>query len=254
MAVDIDQCVAEILEVGHCILPGHLPRTGIDECRGAFLPLVSEVASRIPDGNRGPRRWAIGLPFAPPLYQTAFFNDDTIIQIVSSILGEDMSISYYGTDTPIGGSEYQKVHSDMPTLFPEEPAHRHPPSLLSVRFSLVDMTPENGPFEVAERTQHLSKAEADEIVDSGQLQLNPLMMKAGDVMITDPRALHRGTPNRTDIPRPFIAIVHNRHWYYTETDNRLEANEHTPHLMESFYQTLSPREQKLLRRGLRTPD
>ena len=248
MAIDIDKCVAEVLEQGHCILPGHFPRPAIDECHRAFLPLLADVASRIPAGNRGPARWAIGLPFAPGFYHSAFFNDDTVIGIVSSILGEDMCITYYGTDTPTKGSEHQRVHSDMPTLFPEEPAHRHPPSLISVRFSLVDMTPENGPFEVAERTQHLSHEEAEERINSGKVALEPLSLKAGDVLITDPRALHRGTPNRTDAARPFIVIVHNRHWYYTDNDERLEANEDTPVMLESFYETLSPREKKLLRR------
>ena len=253
MSFDVDKCVAEVLEIGHCILPGHFPKPAIEECHQAFLPLLNDVAARIPDGNCGPRRWAIGLPFAPPFYQSAFFSDDTVIQIVNTILGENICITYYGTDTPMKGSQHQRVHSDMPTLFPEEPAHRHPPSLLSVRFSLVDMTPENGPFEVAEGTHHLSKAEAEERIDSGRLSLEPLFLKAGDVLITDPRTLHRGSPNRTDAPRPFIVIVHNRHWYYIEHDERLESNKGTPLLMDSFYQTLSLREKDLLRRVRRTP-
>ena len=103
MPIDIDECVAEILDIGHCILPDHFPRTALEECRQAFQPLLENVATRVPDGNRGPNRWAIGLPFAPPFYHSAFFNDDMVIEIVSRILGEDMHISYYGTDTPIQG-------------------------------------------------------------------------------------------------------------------------------------------------------
>ncbi len=250
--VNIDTCVAEILDIGHCILPGHFPRPAVEACHQAFLPLLRDVAARIPEGNRGPKRWAIGLPFGPPLYHSVFFDDDTVTQIVGRILGENMYVSYYGTDTPIRGSEHQKVHADLPLLFPEEPDHRNPPSLLSVRFTLVDVTPENGPFEVAERTQHLPRAETVEKVNSGQIPLKPVLLEAGDVMITDPRTLHRGTPNRTEAPRPFMVIVHNRHWYYTESHGRLEANENTPMLTESFYQTLSPREKDLLRRVRRT--
>ena len=117
MKIDIDKCVEEILDVGHCILRGHFPRKEIEECRKAFLPLLEEVAARIPEGNRGPKRWAIGLPFAPPLYHSAFFNDDTVIQITTRILGEDMHICYYGTDTPTKGSQYQKFHADVPLIF-----------------------------------------------------------------------------------------------------------------------------------------
>ena len=168
MPIDIDECVAEILDIGHCVLPDRFPRTALEECRQAFQPLLEDIAARIPEGNRGPNRWAIGLPFAPPFYHSAFFNDDTVIEIVSRVLGEDMHISYYGTDTPIQGSEYQHVHADLPFLFKEDPAHRHPPALLSVRFTFVDMTPENGPFEVAERTQHLPRTETLERGQCGQ--------------------------------------------------------------------------------------
>ena len=251
MPINIDECVAEVLDTGHCVLRSHFPRAALEECCQAFQTLLEDVAARIPDGNRGPNRWAIGLPFAPPFYHSAFFNDDTVIEIVSRILGEDMHISYYGTDTPRQGSEYQRVHADLPFLFKEEPAHRHPPALLSVRFTFVDMTPENGPFEVAERTQHLPRIETLERANAGKIPLKSLLLKAGDVLITDPRTVHRGTPNLTDIPRPFAVIVHNRHWYNISRE-RLEANEDTPMLTESFYQTLSQREQDLLRKVPRT--
>ena len=252
MPLDIDECVAEILDIGHCILPDHFPRTALEECRRAFQPLLEDVAARIPEGNRGPNRWAIGLPFAPPFYHSAFFNDDAVIEIISRILGEDMHISYYGTDTPISGSEYQHVHADLPFLFNEEPAHRHPPALLSVRFTFADMTLANGPFEVAERTQHLPRIETLERANAGKIPLKPLLLKAGDVVISDPRTVHRGTPNRTDTPRPFAVIVHNRHWYNISRE-RLEANEDMPMLTESFYRTLSQREQELLRKVPRIP-
>ena len=61
MNIDIDQCVKDILDIGHCILPNHFPRPAIEECRRAFLPLLDQVAQRDPEGIRGPNRWAIGL-------------------------------------------------------------------------------------------------------------------------------------------------------------------------------------------------
>ena len=254
MSIDIDQCAEEILDLGHCILRDHFPRPEIEACRQGFLPLLEEVSARVPEGNRGPKRWAIGLPFARPFYHSALFNDDTVNRIVSRILGEDMHICYYGTDTPIKGSEYQRVHADIPFLFPEDPDHPYPPSTLSVRFTFGDMTMENGPFEVAPRTQHLPRKETLVKAESGQIPLEPLLLAAGDVMISDARSVHRGTPNRTDEPRPFAVIVYNRHWYDTKGHERtLEANEDTPMMKESFYQTLSEREQQLLRRVHRTP-
>jgi hypothetical protein len=39
-------------------------------------------------------------------------------------------------------------------------------------------------------------------------------MELGDVMVRDVRALHRGTPNRTDQPRPMVVIGYSRSWYF----------------------------------------
>ena len=89
-------------------------------------------------------------------------------------------------------------------------------------------------------------------IQAGEIELAPLLLSAGDVLISDPRTLHRGTANRTDAPRPFAVIVYNRDWYHLDGELRLEANEDTPMLLESFYQTLPATEQKLLRRVPRT--
>jgi hypothetical protein len=49
---------------------------------------------------------------------------------------------------------------------------------------------------------------------SGEIKLEKLMMKTGDLMIRDVRAIHRGTPNRTDEPRPMCVIGYSRRWLF----------------------------------------
>ena len=44
MPIDIDECVAEILDIGHCILPDHFPRTALEECRQAFEPYYCKMS------------------------------------------------------------------------------------------------------------------------------------------------------------------------------------------------------------------
>lgn len=251
--VDVKQCVQEILDVGHCILRNQYPVDLIEACRKAYLPLLADVAKRIPEGNRGSHRWAIGLPFAPPFYHSVFFTDDIVNEIVGRILGKDMHISCYGTDTPCKGSVHQAFHADLPLLFPEQPDYCHPPLLLSVRFTFGRMTLENGPFEVVAGTQNLPRELTLSKAESGELDSQCLELAAGDVLITDPRAVHRGTPNLTDEPRPFAVIVYNRRNYFSDGhERRLEANEDRPILTESFYQSLSKQEKYLLRRVRRT--
>ncbi len=44
--------------------------------------------------------------------------------------------------------------------------------------------------------------------------IEPILFKLGDVMIRDVRTLHRGTPNRTDEPRPMVLIGYSCSWLH----------------------------------------
>jgi hypothetical protein len=56
-------------------------------------------------------------------------------------------------------------------------------------------------------------------------------MVPGDMMIRTPLALHRGTPNRTDMPRPMVVLGYVMHWLHTpkvELRLRRQAGERLP--------------------------
>jgi hypothetical protein len=40
-----------------------------------------------------------------------------------------------------------------------------------------------------------------------------LTMPRGSFLVRDPRMWHRGTPNRSDEPRPMLSIAYGRPWY-----------------------------------------
>jgi ectoine hydroxylase-related dioxygenase (phytanoyl-CoA dioxygenase family) len=101
------------------------------------------------------------------------------------------------------------------------------------------MTLENGPFEVVRGTHMISKASGLQRMESGEIKLEPVLMQVGDVMIRDVRGLHRGTPNRTEIPRPMVVIGYSRRWLY-----RPEVCIHIP---RASFDTLSERARHLLR-------
>ena len=76
-------------------------------------------------------------------------------------------------------------------------------------------------------------------IESGETKIEPLLMKAGDVMIRDVRGLHRGTPNKTNVPRPMCVIGYSRRWLFRpEVSIRIPRN---------AWQTLSPRARQMLR-------
>ena len=212
MSTDIEASAREVRNVGFTTLPGHLPRTLMEECNNAFAPILSKHMDEIDNHpNRGPRRHYIPLPLVPPFYDSRIFADDIIVAIVAKLLGEDMAIAQYATDTPLSHSVYQAVHADVGDLFPEEPTP-YPPALIAVNFPFVDVTPQRGPFEVARGTHLLPKEEALAKINAGDIALEPLFMQAGDVLIRDPRCLHRGSPNRSETPRVVAVIGCQRAW------------------------------------------
>ena len=108
-----------------------------------------------------------------------------------------------------------------------------------MNFPLCDVTLENGPLEWVRGTHRLSRAESLAKLASGELRMEALTMQLGDVVIRDVRHLHRGTPNRTGIPRPMVVIGYSRGWLL-----RPEVSIRVP---RSVHAGLSVRARSLLR-------
>ena len=106
--------------------------------------------------NRGPARYYVTLPFAAPFADPLVFEDEDVLAVVQRLVGDDAQLHQLATDTPLRGSEYQDVHRDAPPLFPET-GRETPPFQLAVNFPLVDVTEENGPFEITRGTHVMSK-------------------------------------------------------------------------------------------------
>lgn len=236
---EIDAFAQDALRDGHCILRQHFPKEKLAQWREAFAPLLEAHIAR--EGhleNRGAARYYVTLPFTQPFADPSIFEDDDILAIVERLVGEDPVMCQLATDTPLLGSEFQDVHRDTPPLFPETGIET-PPFQLAVNFPLVDVTMENGPFEVTRGTHMVSKEEGLRRLAAGEVELEPLTMSLGDVIIRDVRALHRGTPNRTPIPRPMVVIGYSRRWLF-----RPEVSIHIP---RAALENLSNRARRLLR-------
>jgi len=197
-----------------CILPAHISNDKMSRWKQTFEPLLHDhIAAQGNLQNRGANRYYVTLPFAHPFADPDIYDNDDVLAIVEKLVGKDFRMVQLATDTPTRGSDYQELHRDAPPLFPEW--DRETPSFqLAVNFPLVDVTDENGPFEVVRGTHVLSKAEALRRLESGEAKLEPVKLKLGDVMIRDVRHLHRGTPNRTDEPRPMVVIGYSRKWLH----------------------------------------
>jgi ectoine hydroxylase-related dioxygenase (phytanoyl-CoA dioxygenase family) len=238
--VSLDDLARKFNEEGYCVLPRHFERARIAAWRDAFEPLLQQhmQSEGKKKANRGNGRFYVTLPFERPWADPAIFENDDVLAVVERVAGSDPVMCQLASDTPVRGSDYQETHRDVPPLFPEW-GRETPAFQIAVNFALCDITRENGPIEIARRTHLIPKAEAMAKVESGELPLEPVEMEMGDVMIRDVRALHRGTPNRTDVPRPMVVIGYSRRWLY-----RPEVSIQVP---QSTWDTLSDRAKRLLR-------
>lgn len=238
-AQELNELVETFHREGHCILRGHFSKPLIQSWNESFQSLLHEHIER--EGtlkNRGANRYYVTLPFEGMWADPVVYEDPDILAICERIVGADMVMCQLATDTPLLGSEYQVLHRDAPPLFPELRAET-PPFQLAVNFPLVDVTAENGPFEVVRGTHQMTKEEGLRRLESGELKIEQVLLKAGDVMIRDVRALHRGTPNLTSIPRPMAVIGFSRKWLF-----RPEVNIQIP---RQQFEKLSERARQLLR-------
>ena len=213
--------ISELEEKGYCVLHRHFMPSLIDACRAGVWPvLLAHVERHEP--NRGAARYFVPMPFDPPCFAPEFFFDDTILGIIRAPMGDHIVADQWGCDVPLKGSGFQAVHVDFARpLFSEAPDLSLPCYMLVVSFGLCRIARENGPIEIAPGTHRLPRGEALRAVEAGEIELEPVELEVGDVLIRHPWALHRGSPNTTQIPRALVSIRYVRRWY---ADNSREVN------------------------------
>jgi ectoine hydroxylase-related dioxygenase (phytanoyl-CoA dioxygenase family) len=237
-----EENIAELQQRGFCILRDHFSHRLIDDCRQAFLPVLSRyLRANAGKPNRGTHRHFLAMPFDPPCFAPEFFFDSEILSIVRRVMDERVVADQWGCDVPVFGSEYQDSHVDYQRpLFPETPDITLPAYMLVVGFGLIAITPALGPVEIAPGTHRMPRREALRAVECGEIPLLPVTLNIGDVLIRHPWALHRGTPNATRTPRPLVTIRYVRRWY-------ADGSRDVSSIPVSLWQSFTPEQQAIMR-------
>ena len=215
-----------------------IPEEKVARWKEAFDELF-EARAKV-DGGLAPRgraRHYLTLPWVEPFADTDVFANETLLGVLDRVFAQEYVMVQLGADVAGPGSEYQEIHRDYRPLFDD--TFVTPLYALAVNFALVEVTEQNGPFEMARGTHVLPRAEGLARIEAGEVTLEPLLLEPGDMMIRTPLALHRGTPNATDEPRPMIVLGYVMHWLHTAN---VELN-----VPRAFYESLPPQTQQLLR-------
>jgi hypothetical protein len=211
----ITEKILEIRERGFCVLRAHFPRPLVEACRDAFWPvLLDYLKTHGCEPNRGPHRHFLPMPFEPPCFAPEFFFDSEILGIVRGVMDDRVVADQWGCDVPLRGSTHQGAHVDYQRpLFSEAPDLLLPAYMLVVSFGLARITAHDGAVEIAPGTHRLPRMEALRAVEAAAVEMRPVPLEIGDVLIRHPWSLHRGTPNSTDTPRALVSVRYVRRWY-----------------------------------------
>jgi ectoine hydroxylase-related dioxygenase (phytanoyl-CoA dioxygenase family) len=210
----ISTMVAEAKRDGFYVLKSHFPKEKLTQWKHACLPLLNEkIKVEGETTSRGSNRYYVTFPFTMPFADPTIFEDPDILAILEQLVGKDFVMCQLASDTPTLGSDFQSIHRDCPPLFPELETET-PMYQLALNFPLVDVTKDNGPLDIIRGTHMMTREQGMELVDQGKAKIESIAMDLGDVMIRDVRTLHRGTPNRTQEPRPMVVIGYSRSWLH----------------------------------------
>jgi ectoine hydroxylase-related dioxygenase (phytanoyl-CoA dioxygenase family) len=210
---ELDALADQIRVSGYCVLPGLIPAEKVGPMRRRFDELLEQKAASEPT-NRGAHRYQMYLPFEAPFADPELYENDTVLSLCERVMGPDLLLSYFASDTPMPGSEHQRIHSDTRLLFPETTLSL-PAYGLVLNVPLVDCTEENGSLEFWPAT-HLMPGKSDLEAIAPNVASRRANLSAGDGLLRDLRMWHRGTPNRSDHTRPHLALVYTRPWYRFE--------------------------------------
>ena len=201
-----------------------LYRDGITARKGAFsVAWVDELAKDVeaafqearnrPDGavGRGPQRWYVE---AHPEQLRGFVDLVThpwVAAVSRAVLGDDYRIVEVGFDVPLAGAVNQPWHRDF--AMPATTREQHRLDSLAFNLTLVDTTPDMGPFEIAPGTQwdddpsflHGMFPDRSSYPRYESLAQRKLPQR-GDVSARSALTIHRGTANHSQKSRPVLVL------------------------------------------------
>jgi ectoine hydroxylase-related dioxygenase (phytanoyl-CoA dioxygenase family) len=209
---------------GFVVLENVVSRDHLGVLREKMLEDVQLLLNR----ENAPFNWNTGNvqqnppPFPPYLFRDVLLND-MVVAVTQAVLGPGLRNSYYSGNTAMPSEDRQPVHADTGHLWMNLKV-AHPAAQLVVNVPTVAVSAANGSTEIWPGTHreiavsiHDDIKIPEETLARRREVAPPIQptIPLGGVLIRDIRLWHAGMPNRTDHPRPMIAMIHSCGWLRT---------------------------------------
>jgi len=219
----LDLAVNLVKANGYVLFEGVLPRVKVDGMFAEYMRILepylekhrTEIYEVETGFNGGTNHIRLYLPFQSPFNDPLVIEHPFALQVITRLLGDDCKLGYFATNTSLpGGRNCQPVHSDSGAHFGDLCPVALPITNLVVNIPLVDCHLNNGPLEIWPGGTHLNPDNTygpngyDKNALAVHMHSVKVQMPAGSILIRDMRTLHRGTPNKSNQPRPNMALVY----------------------------------------------
>lgn len=148
----------------------------------------------------GPGHLAGHLNFTPSEYgaeMLAKLRAGGYVAAVEKHLGSRLVVLGYGGNMNLPGSRQQEFHQDF----------RPPSDYIVFNVILTETTTDNGATEILPGTQ-ADRYDYRSLYSSGVIdRVQAFTAKPGDILVRWGSVWHRGTPNRSDTPRPMLYFI-----------------------------------------------
>jgi ectoine hydroxylase-related dioxygenase (phytanoyl-CoA dioxygenase family) len=211
-------------DTGYVVIEGVYDPAFIADFRAAYdaeLERYIESKGGIEGINKksfGQNHIGLHLPLAMPFADPQIVANPIAVQVMSAVLGDDLTCSFYHSNTAYPGSNHQRIHRDYGPIFRTEFQAATPVTHVVFNVPLCDFTEENGSTEVWPGTHLIvdtdpSDGSADQLEERAKylpsLRTN---IPVGSIVVRDLRMWHRGMPNNSSEVRTMLALIYQRSW------------------------------------------
>jgi ectoine hydroxylase-related dioxygenase (phytanoyl-CoA dioxygenase family) len=236
--IDTGAIVDALYGDGITALRGAFPVEWVDDLARDVQVAFGEARSR-PDGavGRGPNRWYVEVHPEQLRGFVDLVSHPWVNAAARAVLGDDYHFVEVGFDVPLPGAVDQPWHRDFPT--PRVTREERRLTSLAFNLTLVDTTPDMGPFEIAVGTQWDDSAELEHgmfapkaLYSRYEERAQRKLPQRGDISVRSALTIHRGTQNHSQLSRPVLVLG------VEDGRDTEQLIEHSPRVTRAYWDSL----------------